>query len=435
MILYTAHITPRVAYMAQWMGLYFFGKPLIINSNKESLNENEPILNYSAEQLSFNNFQIHPQPLLLEAGIQQQTICVKKDKILPYFFETPGDFYFDVLAASFYLMQRYEEYLPYQKDQYGRYAHQNSIAFKENFLHLPLVNLWMEEFKKVLLIKFPTLAFKEKKFHFIPTYDIDIAYSYKGKGVVRSLGRIIKSFLKGNSADVVDRVKVVTGKEKDPFDIYDELDELHQYYNLNPIYFFLLAAYQKGYDKNISVDSNKLKSLISSVSAKYITGIHPSWQSFLKDDILLQEINTYISLAQADKCTVNRQHYIRFVLPQTFQQLLDKTEIRSEYSMGYGSINGFRASVSTPYYWYNLEMEKATELEIHPFCYMEANSIYEQNDTTQQALVQLIDYANVIKAIGGTMITVFHNSNIGRSIDGRKWMEMYKQFLNHIKYY
>jgi hypothetical protein len=64
--------------------------------------------------------------LLNEEGIHpQKTDCSewKKKKI---FFLTAGDMPFDIFAASFYLLSRYEEYLPHEKDQYGRYSHVNS---------------------------------------------------------------------------------------------------------------------------------------------------------------------------------------------------------------------------------------------------------------------------------------------------------------------
>jgi hypothetical protein len=41
---------------------------------------------------------------------------------------------------------------------YGRYAHENSLVFKENFLHLPLINIWLQNFKKELQKKFPSLT-------------------------------------------------------------------------------------------------------------------------------------------------------------------------------------------------------------------------------------------------------------------------------------
>ena len=63
-----------------------------------------------------------------------------------------------------------------------------------------------------------------------------------------------------------------------------------------------------------------------------------------------------------------------------------------DYSMGYGSINGFRASVASSFYWYDLEKERQTNLRIHPFCFMDANSFYEQRQDPQQTFEELIHY-------------------------------------------
>ena len=36
---------------------------------------------------------------------------------------------------------------PFNPDKYGRFPHQASLAFKENFLDTPLINYWLEDFK------------------------------------------------------------------------------------------------------------------------------------------------------------------------------------------------------------------------------------------------------------------------------------------------
>ncbi len=429
MILYTKNITPRLTWIADWLGMQLFGKQLKIITNKTEISEQDWVLNYTNEPLQqTNSFWIKPHSLLFETSIAEQHITVAIKDGLPFFFETEGDFHFDFLAASFYLLQRYEEYLPHTKDMYGRYAHENSIAFKNGFLHLPLVDLWLHELRYKIQgagFKIQGLSVRHQAFNFIPTYDIDIAYSYKGKGFVRNMAGVIRSFGQWNL--LKERWQVLLGKRQDPFDIFHELDALHLQYHLQPVYFFLLAKQRKGYDKNINPATQEMKLLIKDIAEKYTTGIHPSWQSGDDESLLQTEIETLQSNCKKNIC-VSRQHYLRMQLPGTYQQLINHG-ITSEHSMGYGSINGFRASTCVPYYWYNLDTEQATTLKVFPFCYMEANSIFEQKDTPAQALKELQQYYDVVKKVGGTLIAIFHNHLIGLDENGRKWMAMYQAFL------
>ena len=45
---------------------------------------------------------------------------------------------FDIFAASFYLITRYEEYLPHVQDVHERFPADESIAFKNGFLEQPV---------------------------------------------------------------------------------------------------------------------------------------------------------------------------------------------------------------------------------------------------------------------------------------------------------
>src|SRR5207253_2245204 len=110
--------------------------------------------------------------LLAETGITQPEIRVEQTGNYKIFFQTPGDLKFDMLAASFYLISRYEEYLPHSKDEYGRYAHVNSLAFREGFLDVPLVNLWLQDLRNVIASKFQSTSLKKQSFTFLPSYDI-----------------------------------------------------------------------------------------------------------------------------------------------------------------------------------------------------------------------------------------------------------------------
>ena len=137
-----------------------------------------------------------------------------------------------------------------------------------------------------------------------------------------------------------------------------------------------------------------MKHLIREHSDHYSIGIHPSWQSGDDPEKLKLEILKLGHIA-GKQISSSRQHYIRFTLPQTYRQLID-LGIESDFSMGYGSINGFRASVTSPFFWYDLEREEQTKLLLYPFCFMEANSFYEQKYSTQQAFEELKHYYDVV---------------------------------------
>ena len=72
-------------------------------------------------------------------------------------------------------------------------------------------------------------------------------------------------------------------------------------------------------------------------------------------------------------------------LPQTYRQP-DRVGIDKDFSMGYGSANGFRASIASSFYWYDLKAEKKTTLLLFPFCFMDANAFYEDQLEPQSCI-------------------------------------------------
>lgn len=382
-------------------------------------------INYSDTKITAAEFYLKNHTLLFDHGIQNQTIdCFTFDNTKAFFKAESSDLPFDIFAASFYLISRYEEYLPHEKDMYGRYGYENSLAYREGFLNLPLINIWIHSFADKLKEKFSTINFLPKAFgttfSYQPTYDIDIAYSYKHKGLLRNAGGFFKS-------PSTERIKVLAGIAKDPFDSYAWLHALHQQYNLQPVYFFLVAEQNGIYDKNVLPHTDAMWKLVKQHAKKYAIGLHPSWQSG-DDRSLLKEEKELLEAMSAHGINKSRQHYIRFNLPEGYQKLIT-AGLTDDYSMGYGSINGFRASVASSYFWYNLEKESPTSLRIHPFCFMDANAYYEQKQNPQQTLEELMHYLSVCKQVNGTLITIWHNNFLGTAKEFEGWKAMYEQFI------
>jgi hypothetical protein len=434
MILYSTHITPRLQYIVDFFAKELFEEPIqLITDPARFIQEDQPKINYSGNDFSEEEFFIQKKSLLFEDYLRRQEIECFELNYHKAFFQTNGDFPFDIFAASFYLLSRYEEYLPHKKDEYGRYPHTASLAYREKFLEIPLINVWLADFKKALKKKFPQIQFRHFSFRYIPTYDIDIAYSYLYKGGLRNTGGLIRSILRGRFAAAIERISVLRRKKTDPFDVYEWLDSLHLYCRVKAIYFFLVAKLQKGVDKNISPAKKGLKELIRYHASGYAIGVHPSWQSGDKEDLLEEEIE-WLAGVSNQKIIHSRQHYIRMHLPETYRRILE-AGIEKDYSMGYGSINGFRASVASSFYWFDLEKNVQTGLQVFPFCFMDANSYYEQKFSPQEAMDELMHYYRCIRKLNGLMITIWHNHFLGTDRQYEGWKQVYEIFLKEEVYW
>jgi len=227
------------------------------------------------------------------------------------------------------------------------------------------------------------------------------------------------------------RRQVLNNKADDPFDSYDWIDNLHRPHTFKPRYFFLVPEKTGKYDKNILPSETAMQVLIKQHAGKYAIGVHPSWQSGDDHSLIKKEIKTIEHITQ-QKVTASRQHFIRLTLPGTYRRLA-QSGIKKDFSMGYGSNNGFRASVASPFYWYDLEREETTYLLLYPFCYMEANSYYEQHYTPAQAAEEMLHYYEVVKSVNGMLITIWHNTFLGTEEKFKGWRGVYQDFFHGIK--
>ncbi|HSH67455.1 MAG TPA: hypothetical protein VLB84_17050, partial [Bacteroidia bacterium] len=177
---------------------------------------------HTEEKISYTNNPVGDElffvsrNLLFETGITEQNITVFEFNEHSAFFATGklSALPFDVFAASFYLVSRYEEYLPHIRDEHDRFNPMDSLAFKYSFLQKPLINIWAKWVKELLERKFPSIQFPQKKYSFISTIDIDNAYAYREKGVTRSIGGYLKSFFRLDLSEIAERTKVLLRLEK-----------------------------------------------------------------------------------------------------------------------------------------------------------------------------------------------------------------------------
>jgi hypothetical protein len=397
-------------------------------NNKEQFAAIEgPKFSYSDHPVGDELF-FYSVKLLFEKGIEDQQVAVFDWQGVKALFSTHPKYAlpFDPFAASFYLVSRYEEYLPHLRDNHDRYDTTESIAFQKNFLGKPLVNIYANLIKELLLQRFPQLNFPVRKYRFISTIDIDNAWAFLEKGLMRTLGAYARSLVTLDFDEFAQRTRVLAGLEKDPYDTYDLQFEMQHKHKFRAIYFFLLGEYGIN-DKNVPVDSRKFRSLIKSIADYAEAGIHPSYGSNRNPLQLKRELNELSKILKRE-VTKSRQHFLILKLPETYRRLIE-LDITDDYTMGYALQVGFRASICTPFYFYDLDNEQITSLRIHPFAVMDATLKYYMKVRPEQAMSYILPLIKEVKNVNGDFISLWHNESLSENKLWAGWQNVYREMV------
>lgn len=386
-----------------------------------------PKINYSDEKIE-DAIWIQPHSLLFETNISVQDIAVTHQKKTPYFFMTNeiADFKFDLFASSFYMLSRYEEYLPFKKDTHARFTAHESLAYKASFLQKPVVHLWAKQLRDAILKQQPNFLFPTRIFTQVNTIDIDIAYAFKGKSFIRQLGGFVKSIFTFNSSDLKNRISCFLGG-KDPYDTYAIIKEIQEESKAELLYFFQVGKYGV-YDKNL-LPNKLMKSLITKVSEYAEIGIHPSYQSNEQLQLLKDEKKSLEKILDKP-ITKSRQHYLKMSFPTTYENLIS-IGIKEDYTLGFPDEIGFRAGMAIPFPFFNIERNERRPLTLVPFQIMEGTFIDYMKVSPNEALIQIDKLKKTIQDCNGQFVSIFHNSSFTDQGVYKGWIAIYKELFKN----
>ncbi|MCB0644002.1 MAG: polysaccharide deacetylase family protein, partial [Phaeodactylibacter sp.] len=256
----------------------------------------------------------------------------------------------------------------------------------------------------------------------MPTIDIDAAWAYRHKGLFRLFLGSISDLLRGRRLEFRKRLEVVFSKKPDPFDNYDLLNQIHTASPASLRYFFLLGNYGR-YDKNHSPQHPAFQALIRRIAAEHPIGIHPSYRSNEDPACLPAEIQILEAIS-GQTIQHSRQHFLKLHLPETYRRLLAQG-IRYDYSMGFADTPGFRAGLAVPFYWYDLECEQTTELQVIPFQVMDGTLRQYMSLDQEAAAEKCRTLLREVREVAGTFSIIWHNSSLSDWNEWSKWRSFY----------
>ncbi len=431
MLIYSPVVSPRLNYTLDLVFRSLLHIDFRVTDKREDIVSHKgACLNYSQEKIEGLPF-LEAHGLLFEDSIRDQSENIHNGLFwdgLPVFFSAgKGSLLpFDLFSAVFYLVSRYEEYLPFEADNHQRFHSGISLSSRLGFLEEPIVDQWVLKFGQLLESYFPgAIKTEQGNFVYEPTIDIDNAWAFKHKGILRTLGSVLRP---GQSMETRNfRYQALRGKQQDPFDQYQKMERIHAEYGYQPRFFFLVGPYGK-FDRNISPGNKSFRKLVGEIAGRNKTGLHPSYASFSDPSAIIQE-KKILGQITGQEINSSRQHYLRLRFPLTYQALL-KAGIFTDYSMGYADRSGFRAGIAQPFHFFDLVNNNATPLRVFPFQVMDTSLRDYENCDPTLALKRIKSLMEKTRAVGGTFISLWHNESFSEWSGWEGWTTVYREMLN-----
>lgn len=433
LLIHAPKLTNRLGYTLKVLFKHVLHAEYSITTDEQYfLQWDDAKLSYGHKRLGDSLF-IKCHPLLFETTIEEQephAECRDGQWVLYPVYGRDLDFDFDLLAATFFMVTRYEEYLPHREDEHGRFCPEESLAMREGFLDQPVVDQWARLIRNKITQRYPHYEMPKQSYRFVQTVDIDASWGYLHKGTFRTvMGAGRDLFNRHQPDEVLRRFRVLLHKEKDPFDTFDYILELNKKNPNSQLIFFVLLADYDQYDKPASYLNPHFRELLQHLGDYAKMGIHPGYHTLERPRVTDQEIKRLESILHRPTVR-SRFHFLRLKLPRSYR-ILQHAGITNDYTMGYADVVGFRAGISVPYPFYDLERDHENELIIHPFSVMDTTLKKYLRLSPEEGLKEYKKIIDNVREVDGTYCCIIHNQNLN-DLDGwAGWRKTYEQMVEY----
>lgn len=429
--IYTDKYTNRLKYVADHIFKRILGQPVNIINKEEDLPtlSSSPLIVYSDTLKVKGALHIIPNGLLFKKGVREYDLTMSTWEGEKIFFATSGgDIPFDMFSASFYLLSRYEEYLPIKEnfDDKGCFIAEKSLAYKEGFLDTPLVDVWalkLEEKLKTLFANYTST--QDKRFRFLPIISVNTPYRYRTYSILGNILRLGKKVLERDWSGLKKQLRVLLRIEQDPYCNVDKIVDIHNRNSLRPL-FALRVSNKRWYKRPIYFAYNTYKKVLcrNYQMALCISGAATGSASQLKSE------QKRLSRIFKTRIVIGVSGVSEFIIPD-FYRNLSNSKIKEDFSMSYPDRIGFRASTCTPFRIYDLNREEYYRIDVHsvPFA---AWSVKKMGLSKEEIINSAKEMAKTVKNLKGEFIIASHNDNFVDSTLFKGWSATYEYTIRYV---
>lgn len=323
----------------------------------------------------------------------------------------------DILASSFFMLTRWEEYVNRNRDKYNRFPAGESLAFKNNFLNRPIVNEYTEMLWNILAYLGVKQKRQTRQYQSYFTHDVDVCNRWRNVYVLLRafVGDIVnrKDLFRALS-EIISYFKTKFKMQKDPYDTFEYIMSLSEKYGTKSYFFFMSGGTSK-YDNFYSINSKFTRELMIMIDRRgHNIGFHPSYNTYNNFKQWQKEYRILSSISP-QKIFTGRQHFLRLKIPTTFQ-ICEDAGIERDSSLAYPEVEGFRCGCCYEFSIYNFLTQEKLKLKELPLIFMDSSSS-KYKGKNYDSIIQKIDYLNKkIKKYNGNFVVLLHNSYKSQNI-------------------
>lgn len=397
--MYPNHLD-RIDYVLNCLFLSYNNLDNEIKNNIITILKKESEFYFSNEEVIFNAQNIkdllkfkksifwNNQQFFIFSNINSNLIIKKEDNTL--------EIKFDILSNIFFYLSGYQEIIIKERDELNRFTFQSSIQKIMSTETIPVVNLLFSILVKVINQKFNINLINKFQEPFVwVTSDVDI---WKGNQK-NNLKYSIKNF------KIITLIKSILFYKKD--DWIKNLNKIEELYNFKTTLFFMSVKekYKNYNNADYNISENRFLKIINKIQ-KNILGIHPSFESSFKDEIMKKNIRNL-----PFKTELNRFHFLQYNINKT-PKILRKNDIKIDTTLGFSDSIGFRNGTSLPFYLFDFETNSTSTIIEIPLLVMDATLFYNhyKNIKTKEEFWKYINpLIEQLQKHGGIFTLNFHN--------------------------
>lgn len=326
----------------------------------------------------------------------------------------------DIFASIFFMLTRWEEYVNKVRDKHNRFPGRESIAYKNNFLHRPVVNEYVEMLWNMMTYLGYAGERRDRKFELVLTHDIDYMNT---SNIGITLGADILK-----RKDFVRAYNTFKGFFKDPFDTFEFLMNLSESIGLKSHFYFMAANSTSNiYDTPCYINSKKFKHLINQIKDReHIIGFHPGYETSVCEEKWKYELSC-LERASNIKLYEGRQHYLMIDIVKTLT-IWNDNNMEIDSTLGYADQLGFRCGTGDVYPVFDFCTRKELRLKERPLVIMDTTLKYYQKLSLEDTYSNLEYYIFLGKKYSMTLTFLFHNSSFDNNV-WSGWKALYENVI------